>query len=52
MSITTDENLKIRHLMAAIESMEGVNIPASTEIRIVNVYQELKALLGRETVVE
>jgi len=51
MSITMDENLKIRHLMAAIESMEGAKIPYTTGMKLSEVYEELKALLGRETVV-
>jgi hypothetical protein len=51
MSITKEENLKIRHLMAVIEAMEGVNMPYSLNIKISGVHKELKALLGRETVV-
>ena len=52
MSITKEENLKIRHLMAAIEAMEGVSIPFSTGRKVFNVYEELKGFVGRETVVE
>lgn len=51
MSITKEENLKIRHLMAAIEAMEGVNIPGLTADKLSDVYAELKAFIGRETVV-
>jgi hypothetical protein len=51
MSITMDENLKIRHLMAAIEAMDGVSIPCSTGDKMADVYEDLKDLLGRETVV-
>ena len=49
--ITMDENLKIRHLMAAIEAMEGVNMPYSLNIKISGIHKQLKDLLGRETVV-
>lgn len=49
--ITKEENLKIRHLMAVIEEMDGVSIPCSTGDKMADVYVELKALLGRETVV-
>jgi hypothetical protein len=52
MSITKEENLKIRHLMAAIEAMEGVKIPFTTGRKLFDVYEELKALLERETVVK
>lgn len=51
MSITKEENLKIRHLMAAIESMEGVSMPYSLNIKISGVHKELADILGRETVV-
>jgi hypothetical protein len=50
--ITKEENLKIRHLLAVIEAMDGVLIPFSTGGKMRAVYEELKAFLGRETVVE
>jgi len=52
MSITMDENLKIRHLMATIEAMDGVPIPFPTARKISEVYKELKEIVGREEVVE
>ena len=52
MSITMDENLKIRHLLAAIESMDGVLIPFSTGRKMFDVHEEMKAFLGREAVVD
>ncbi|MFA5247930.1 MAG: hypothetical protein WCX79_00655 [Candidatus Paceibacterota bacterium] len=50
MSITKDENLKIRHLMATIEAMEGTNIPFPTARKIFEVYKELKEIVGNEEV--
>ena len=50
MSITKDENLKIRHLMAVIEAMEGTKIPFPTARKISEVYKELKDFIGREEV--
>lgn len=52
MSITKDENLKIRHLMAVIEAMDGVSIPFSTGRKMYDVYVELKGFVGREQVVD
>jgi hypothetical protein len=52
MSITKDENLKIRHLMAVIEAMEGTCIPFPTARKISEVYKELKEIVGRESVVD
>jgi hypothetical protein len=52
MSITKEENLKIRHLMAVIEAMDGVKIPFATGRKLFDVYEELKGFVGRETVVE
>jgi len=52
MSITKDENLKIRHLMAVIEAMEGVEIPYPTAKKMGEVYCELKEFVGRECVVD
>ena len=52
MSITKEENLKIRHLIAVIESMEGTNIPFSTAKKISEVYKELKEFVEREVVVD
>jgi hypothetical protein len=37
--------------MAAIEAMDGVRIPFPTGRKLFDVYVELRALLGRETVV-
>lgn len=51
MSITMDENLKIRHLMAVIEAMDGVLIPFPTGRKLGDVYSELKEFLERESVV-
>jgi hypothetical protein len=51
MSITHDENLKIRHLMATIEAMEGTHIPFPTAKKISEVYKELKEFVGNEEVV-
>lgn len=48
--ITKDENAKIRHLLAAIESMNGVLIPFPTRRKISDVYAELKAFLNQEEV--
>ena len=45
-----DENLKIRHLMATIEAMDGVLIPFPTGIKMFDVYSELKAFLDSESV--
>ena len=52
MSITKEENLKIRRLMAAIEAMDGVNMPYSLNIKIAGVHKELVDLIGRETAVQ
>lgn len=52
MSITMDENLKIRHLMAVIEAMEGTSIPFPTARKISEVYLELKILIDTEEVVD
>ncbi len=52
MSITMDENLKIRHLMAIIEAMEGTSIPFPTAKKISEVYLELKEFIEREDVVD
>lgn len=52
MSITKDENLKIRHLMAVIEAMDGVLIPFPTGRKMFDVYNELKEFLEREDVVD
>jgi hypothetical protein len=51
MSITKEENLKIRYLMAVIEAMDGVSIPFSTGRKMFDVYSELKEFLEREDVV-
>jgi len=51
MSITKDENLKIRHLMAVIEVMEGTSIPFPTAKKISEVYSELKEFIERKEVV-
>jgi hypothetical protein len=50
MSITKDENRKIRHLMAAIESCEGVNIPYNLALNISSVYSGLKHMIETETI--
>ena len=50
MSITQDENQKIRHLMAVIEAMEVTQIPYPTARKISYVYKELKEFIGRETI--
>ena len=50
MSITQDENQKIRHLVAVIEAMEGTQIPYPTARKISDVYKELKDFVGREEV--
>jgi hypothetical protein len=50
MSITHDENLKIRHLMATIETMEGTRIPFPIAKKISEVYKELKEVVGNEEV--
>ena len=52
MSITKEENLKIRHLMAVIEAMEGTPIPFPTARKISEVYRELKEFLKTEEVVD
>ena len=52
MSITKDENLKIRHLMSVIEAMEGTQIPMPTAKKIGEVYHELKGFVDRESVVD
>jgi len=52
MSLTMSENLKIRHLMAVIEAMEGTSIPFPTAKKIGEVYLELKEFLEREEVVK
>jgi hypothetical protein len=52
MSITKDENLKIRHLMAVIEAMEGTSIPFPTARKISEVYLELKEVINVESVVD
>jgi len=51
MSITMDENLKINHLIAILEAMEGINIPFSTAKKMSEVYSELKEFIEREDVV-
>jgi hypothetical protein len=50
MSITRDENLKIRLLMATIEAMEGTKIPFPTARKISEVYKELKMFIKNEVV--
>jgi len=50
MSITMNENLKIRHLMAVIEAMEGTRIPFPTANKIFVIYSELKDFLESEEV--
>ena len=52
MSIAKDENLKIRHLMAVIEAMEGTQIPFPTAKKISEVYSELKKFIDSEDVVD
>lgn len=51
MSITKDENLKIRHLMAVIEAMEGTNIPFPTAKKMSEIYLELKEFIESENMV-
>jgi len=50
--ITKEENLKIRQLMSAIESMAGVNIPYSTGVKLAGIYNDLETLLGKGVVSE
>jgi hypothetical protein len=52
MSITKEENLKIRHLIAVIEAMEGTNIPFPTARKMSEIYYELKEFVEREVVVD
>ncbi len=51
MSITKTDSLKINHLIAIIEGMEGINIPFPTAKKISEVYKELKEFVGNEEVV-
>ena len=48
MSITKEENQKIRHLMAVIEAMEGTQIPYPTAKKISEVYLELEEFINNE----
>lgn len=52
MSITKEENQKIRHLMDVIEAMDGVLIPFPTGRKMFEVYSELKGFLESEEVVD
>lgn len=52
MSITMDENLKIRHLMATIEAMDGVVMPFPTGRKMFDVHEELKEFLKNEEVIK
>lgn len=50
MSITKDENYKIRHLLAAIEACEGVNIPYRLAMSISKDYLSLKNMIDTEII--
>lgn len=52
MSITMGENLKIRHLMATIEAMDGIMIPFPTARKMSEVYKELKEIVEKEEVIK